>query len=1053
MLEGSQSARRWLLPLGVSVGLALARPVHVPVLDSDPTFVVQRSLTIVEERELVQLIATGGAERARAQLGQKIARRPRDCAPYRLAVEAARRSGTLDALALDLGQRLRFRPEDPFLLVGYAAALEAQREHARSLNLLARAVRQQTPCATAYEQFVHSSQASGRLREAFNVLVSQAPPSGGNNAWLLYGRGLAHEAKGDNGKALAEYQRALQRARPPSEIYYRGVDLLERAGDFQRALDWAEKGAVVAEQDGPFSILARLLGQQAGLLSRLGRVDESRRVLRRATELASAEPHLLTALLLRQAYLASARGLNDQAGGFVERAQRVELDGVRDDLAARAMHELGRSYLSVSNFGAARTSFEKSLTLAHQSGDVFVLWDAQIGLAQMDLMEGFSYRALEAISPILRRSLELEDGQRQTEALETAATIYERLGSFDRALQLYRIALRRTEAQRDLSQRAVTLGNIAIVEMRLGLEAAALAHAQEAARLAPLARDRRLQTGLLQSLGATLAGAGRFAEARRVYEEALVSAEHLSAPELYGLVHAGLGRVLLALGEVEQAGRRFRDALAIGADASRLVRLQALSGLGLTEWRRGKLAEALDHFESSRELVESSRRSISTEKDRLRYQETRFTIYANLAGILTELDERYPDAGYANQAFGVVERSRARALLDVLERRGLSVSAPLLGSPTAEPTEGSQLLREEELLFEYALGEERSTLWVVSRHQLHRYALPPRRQIEREVLGYLKTVRSPPRAPSNPFEAHQDPAASLYRMLVEPAGLLLERAQHIIVAPHGVLHHLPFETLGTRDADGNFRYLIEDRVFSYVPSLSVLAGLRRRVPHRRVGGLDFVGFSQSKPELAGPLPQPVLLPIPFADDEIDAASRSFSPGRFELFKGERATEARLKRELAASHRIAHVAAHALADPSRPDRSAIFIGADELGLDDGALTMREVLSLSIGSDVVVLSGCETGLGQVMEIEGALGFTWAFLSAGASTVAVTLWNVNDRATAEVMEAFYDGVGAQASVAEALARAKRRMLRSTRRAYRHPYFWAPMIVVGLDRSLEIG
>ena len=103
--------------------------------------------------------------------------------------------------------------------------------------------------------------------------------------------------------------------------------------------------------------------------------------------------------------------------------------------------------------------------------------------------------------------------------------------------------------------------------------------------------------------------------------------------------------------------------------------------------------------------------------------------------------------------------------------------------------------------------------------------------------------------------------------------------------------------------------------------------------------------------------------------------------------------------------------------------------------------------------MVLSGCETGLGQVMEIEGTLGFTWAFLSAGASTVAVTLWNVNDRATAEVMEAFYDGVGAQASPAEALARAKRRMLRSTRRAYRHPYFWAPMIVVGLDRSLEIG
>jgi CHAT domain-containing protein len=115
-------------------------------------------------------------------------------------------------------------------------------------------------------------------------------------------------------------------------------------------------------------------------------------------------------------------------------------------------------------------------------------------------------------------------------------------------------------------------------------------------------------------------------------------------------------------------------------------------------------------------------------------------------------------------------------------------------------------------------------------------------------------------------------------------------------------------------------------------------------------------------------------------------------------------------------------------------------------------MREVTALSVGARLVVLSGCETGLGRVMEIEGTLGFTWAFLSAGASSVGVSLWNVNDRASAEVMERFYSGVGAGRPLAEALANAKRQMLQSTRRAYRHPYFWAPMIVVGLDAALEI-
>jgi CHAT domain-containing protein len=147
----------------------------------------------------------------------------------------------------------------------------------------------------------------------------------------------------------------------------------------------------------------------------------------------------------------------------------------------------------------------------------------------------------------------------------------------------------------------------------------------------------------------------------------------------------------------------------------------------------------------------------------------------------------------------------------------------------------------------------------------------------------------------------------------------------------------------------------------------------------------------------------------------------------------------------------HIAAHGLADERFPLRSALFVGADRATGEDGILRMGEVLDLDLDSDLVVLSGCETGRGRLLRSEGALGFSWAFLSAGASTVAVSLWNVNDRATSELMVAFYKqvvgGPGGREpkTLAEAMALAKRTMLTSERPAYRHPYYWAPFVLIG--------
>ena len=108
-------------------------------------------------------------------------------------------------------------------------------------------------------------------------------------------------------------------------------------------------------------------------------------------------------------------------------------------------------------------------------------------------------------------------------------------------------------------------------------------------------------------------------------------------------------------------------------------------------------------------------------------------------------------------------------------------------------------------------------------------------------------------------------------------------------------------------------------------------------------------------------------------------------------------------------------------------------------------MDEVLALNLSSDLVVLSGCQTGVGQLLRAEGVLGFTWAFLSAGSSAIVASRWSVNDRSTAEVMEAFYFQMSQKRSPTVALRAAKLGMLESERMAFRHPYYWAPFVLVG--------
>jgi CHAT domain-containing protein len=152
--------------------------------------------------------------------------------------------------------------------------------------------------------------------------------------------------------------------------------------------------------------------------------------------------------------------------------------------------------------------------------------------------------------------------------------------------------------------------------------------------------------------------------------------------------------------------------------------------------------------------------------------------------------------------------------------------------------------------------------------------------------------------------------------------------------------------------------------------------------------------------------------------------------------------------------LLHLATHGVANENEPGRSGLWLAPDAVPAGTAAvpgfLAVDDIMGLGLRSELVTLSACETGLGRLERGEGVLGLTRAFLVAGARSVVVSLWRVNDRSTALLMDGFYQGLLRRGLAREeALAEAKRTLLSASET--RSPYYWAPFVMVGEGGKLR--
>lgn len=382
----------------------------------------------------------------------------------------------------------------------------------------------------------------------------------------------------------------------------------------------------------------------------------------------------------------------------------------------------------------------------------------------------------------------------------------------------------------------------------------------------------------------------------------------------------------------------------------------------------------------------------------------------------------------------------------------------------SQPASAEQLQKkmaqDRMALAEFLLGENRSFVWLFAHGEVFCATLPPRKEIEKAVRSYLDLLANPP----NPVYIERDlakvraRAEALFATLLGPLAKQIEPDQRLIVVPDGLLNYLPFEGL-----IDNEHYLVETHDISYVPSASMLnlwqdsssrAGGPEQMELFAVGDPLFepqAGAAGGK-ELSKGLNHRIkpataarsfqLPPLPRTLDEVQYIAGLFPADRCKVLLGSQGTEAAIKRESLRRYRRLHFATHSMIDDKSPQRSAVVLTAGDE--QDGFLEVDEISDLDLDCELVVLSACQTGRGQLLSGEGIVGLTRAFLYAGARSVVVSLWSVSDISAGQLMKTFYRHLAGNLGNVSALRLAKLQMLRSED-VTRHPYYWASFISVG--------
>lgn len=371
-----------------------------------------------------------------------------------------------------------------------------------------------------------------------------------------------------------------------------------------------------------------------------------------------------------------------------------------------------------------------------------------------------------------------------------------------------------------------------------------------------------------------------------------------------------------------------------------------------------------------------------------------------------------------------------------------------------------EVLDDQTALLEFFVTKQTTFQLVITRDRAYLYDLNlPQDSLAAQVKAFRQLLTTMPAQvdTTNSEYRFQQQSHALYQQLLASALAPLEGIEQLIIIPDFTLGHLPFEVLLTQPAEATddyqaLDYLLHHYTLRYSYSTQLLAQQMSKVSRSDRMSLLAVAGDYGPTKDGGLMMRSrtqqrlrkTLTSLPAAQEEVDLLSRLYPSGTF--WTGEEGSEAAFK-AIADQYDVLHLAVHGILNTQEPMLSCLAFTEDNDSLDDNFWYAYEISEQPLRAKLVVLSACETGYGTFEQGEGVQSLARSFMYAGVPSTVVSLWQVNDYATAKIMGLFYQQLKAGAPTAQALTLAKRQYLREMPDVICHPGFWAAFVAIGQD------
>ena len=873
-------------------------------------------------------------------------------------------------------------------------------------------------------------------------------------ATTLNNIGGVYDSLGEKQKALDSYDQALRMHRSVGNRAGEAVTLTNIGGVYdslgatQKALDYYNQALP----------LFRVVGDRAGEATTLNNIGS---VYGSLGEKQKALDYCNQALPL-------VRAVGDRTG------------------EATTLSNIGKVYWDLGEKQKALDYYNQALPLfravRYRVGEAMVM--NNIGAAYRDL--GEKQKALDSYNqalPLLR-AVRYRVGEAMV--MNNIGEIYRNLGEKQKAVDYFNQARALHRAVGDRAGEATTLNNIGRVYFDLGETQKALDYCNQALPLFRAVGDRAQEATILGNSAFLERDRGRLQEARTQIEAALPIFESLRTKI------AGEGLRASYFATVSGYYEFYVDLL------MRLHRIHPSEGydrLALEASERGRARSLLDLLSEAGAHIRQGIDPVLLAREQVIQQ--RLNAQAELKRKVLSGQHTLQQAAELDQQLRSLSSEYEQVEAEIREKSP-HYAALQQPRPVSVKEMQQEVLDSDTLLLEYALGQDRSYLWAVTPTTISSYELAKRVEIENAALQAYNLLTARIRRWAEADREYEQAAASLSEMLLGPVASQLGGKRLVIVAD-GALNYIPFGALPVpagrkTGSEETVRYkplVVEHEVIN-LPSASVLAVLRHETAGRKqapqlLAVLADPVFSQddervkassltsartstaeartqaqarsgSSPQLgeiqlarsaqeSGVTRSGESLPrLKATRQEAEAILSFVAPEQSKEVLDFSANRATATSTELAQYRYVHFATHGLLDSQHPELSGVVLSlVDERGEQvDGFLRLHDIFNLNLPAELVVLSACETGLGKEIQGEGLVGLTRGFMYAGSPRVVVSLWKVDDVATAELMTRFYQQI-LQKGLRPAAALRAARVAMWNEATWHAPYFWAAFVLQG--------